>query len=230
VDSYPNLVERMSLGQIDAAWMPPVVAMDCDAQSLAFPRIAMVRQAETSYHSTLFVPEASHIRSLADLVGLRAAWVSRESASGYLVPLASLRARGVSSSQAFSEHLFAGSHAEVARYLLDGKADIGANFTHFRSADSRIVSSSGWVEAGIHGAFRILAVAGPIPTDVVAFHRSMSEEHGRALARAFQWVMTRPEAACAKEIFACDGFTPCNASHVRGLRKLVRLLDRPGGS
>ena len=216
----------LSQAQIDAAWVPPVVAMDCDAQRLAIPRVAMVRQGETSYHAALFTRLDSPIRTLADLKQVRAAWVSPDSASGYLVPLASLRARGVSLMKAFSEHLFAGSHEAAARLVLDGKADVGANFAHFVPGDMRTLVSSGWIEAGMEAEFRVLAVAGPIPTDVIVMHRTMAHEHQEDLIAAFQWVRERPEAESAHAIFRCDGLQPCDDSHLGGLRKLIRLLDR----
>ena len=46
---------------------------------------------------------------------MRAAWVDRQSASGYVFIRAALRAKGVSLVDAFHEDLFLRSHAEVAR-------------------------------------------------------------------------------------------------------------------
>ena len=227
VETYPKLVTLLVQAQLDAAWVPPVVAMDCDAKRIAVPRIAMVRQKETAYFSAVFTRSDSAIRTLADLKNVRAAWVSPDSASGYLVPLASLRARGISLSKAFCEHLFAGSHAGAAQLVAEGKADIGANFAHFTPGDTRTPVSSGWIEAGLEADFRIVAVAGPIPTDVIVMHRTMAVEHQEDLIAAFQWVRERPEAAAAHSIFRCDGLESCDDSHLRGLRKLIRLLDRP---
>ena len=107
--------------------------------------------------------------------------------------------------KAFSEHLFAGSHEAAARLVLDGKADVGANFAHFVPGDMRTLVSSGWIEAGMEAEFRVLAVAGPIPTDVIVMHRTMAHEHQEDLIAAFQWVRERPEAESAHAIFRCDG-------------------------
>lgn len=227
IATYPRLVTLLEQAQIDAAWVPPVVAMDCDAKRIAIPRIAMVRQQETTYYAALFTREDSGIRTLADLKQVRAAWVSPDSASGYLVPLASVRARGVSLTKAFREHVFAGSHEAAAQMVADGTADVGANFAHFVPGQMRAPVSSGWMEAGIDAAFRIIAVAGPIPTDVIVMHRTLAIEHQEDLIAAFRWVRERPEAADAHAIFRCDGLHACDDSHLRGLRKLIRLLDRP---
>jgi phosphonate transport system substrate-binding protein len=225
--TYAKLVTLLSQAQLDAAWVPPVVAMDCGAMRIARPRIAMVRQRETAYHAVLFTLQDSPIRSLADLQKVKAAWVSPDSASGYLVPLASLRARGVSLSKAFADQIFVGTHEAVARAVAEGRAQVGASFAHFGPADPRVPVSASWIESKVEADFRILLAAGPIPTDVIAMHRTMDEGHQQALISAFGWLVTRPEAAAANAIFRCDGFEGCGDEHLRGLRKLIRLLDRP---
>lgn len=230
IPTYAKLVSLLSQAQIDAAWVPPVVAMDCDARRIASPRIAMMRQKETVYHAVLFTRPDTEIRTLADLKQVRAAWVSPDSASGYLVPLASLRARGVSLSKAFCSQVFTGSHEAAARLVASGEADVGANFAHFAPPEMHVPVSSGWMEAGVEADFRVLVVAGPIPTDVIVMHRTMDEEHREELSAAFSWVLTRPEAAAAHSIFRCDGLEACGDQHLRGLRKLIRLLDRPSMS
>ena len=228
VPTYPQLVDLLIQAQVDAAWVPPVVAMDCDAKRIARPRIAMMRQNETSYSAALIARQDSPFRSLADLKDVRAAWVSPDSASGYLVPLASLRARGISLSKAFREHLFFGSHAAVAQAVADGRADVGANFAHFDQPSWHKIRSSGWKEAGIDGPFRVLMVVGPIPTDVIVMHRTLSEEHAQMLVAAMKWIRDEPAGASVNQIFKCDELVPCTNDHLRGLRKLIRLLDRPG--
>jgi phosphate/phosphite/phosphonate ABC transporter binding protein len=227
VPTYPKLVDLLTQSQIDAAWVPPVVAMDCDAKRIARPRIAMMRQGETSYSAALIARSDGPYRTVADLKDVRAAWVSPDSASGYLVPLASLRARGVSLSKAFREHIFFGSHAAVAQAVADGKADVGANFAHFDPPTFHKIRSSGWSEAGIDGPFRVLMVVGPIPTDVIVMHSTLSEEQAQALVAAMRWLRDKPAGASVNAIFKCDDLEPCTNEHLRGLRKLIRLLDRP---
>lgn len=223
-----QLMELLSQGQIDAAWVAPVVALDCVERRTARPRIATVRQGETVYHSVLFSREDSRIKSLADLQKVIAVWVGPESASGYLVPLASLRARGVSLGRAFSEQQFGGTHEAVMRAVAEGRADVGACFAHFHPDDAHQLVASSWTEANVEEKFRVLLAAGPIPTDVIVTHRSMDEGHQQALMAAFDWLVLQPEpAAAAKAVFQCDGFAACGDEHLRGLSKLVRLIERP---
>jgi len=226
-DSHDDMVRALTQRKLELAWTPPIVAMDCDAAGVARPMLAMVRQDETSYYSVLFVRKESTIKSIADLVGVTAAWVGPQSAAGYLVSAATLRARGVFLSRAFANQRFLGSHPAVVRAVHAREADVGATFAHFESIESRTISSSGWTEAGFGDDFRILFVSGPIPTDTISVHRSLSSEHVRAVSAAFQWLTDRIEFEAARNLFACRAFQPCTASHLRGLRKLVKLLDRP---
>jgi phosphonate transport system substrate-binding protein len=227
VASYPELLKLFVYNQIDIAWLPPVVAMDADAANIARPLLATLRRGAASYYSALFSHCDSPIKTIADLVDARAAWVLKDSAAGYLVPLASLRARGLSLARAFHEQSFVGSHAKVAQHVLEGKADVGATFAHFHSVEDKALASAGWTEAGLSSEqFHIIAVAGPIPTDVIAVHRTLSPEHGHAIAWAFEQVVQRPEGEPLRALLSCQGFRPSGPAHLTALRMLIRLLDR----
>ena len=227
VSKHAQLTALLSQNQVDAAWVPPVVALDCVEKRIARPRIALVRQKETTYHAVLFSLEGAAVKSLADLQNIRVAWVSPESASGYLVPLASLRTRGMAQSKAFSSQVFFGSHEAVSRAVAEGKADVGASFAHFESANMRELVSASWTECKLDAQFRVLLSAGPIPTDVIVTHRSMDDGHQQALVSAFSGLLSKPEhAEASNAVFQCDGFTGCGDEHLGGLSKLIRLLDR----
>jgi len=226
-ESYQAMTRALTEGRLELAWTPPIVSMDCDTHWIARPMLAMVRQDETSYYSVLFTRKDTQIKSIADLSGVKAAWVEPQSAAGYLVSAATLRARGISLTRAFAENRFVGSHAAVVQAVHSGQSDVGATFAHFSSLESKAISSSGWTEAGFSNDFRILFVSGPIPTDTISVHRTLSSEHVRIVVAAFQWLTDRIEFEAARNLFACRAFEPCSATHLRGLRKLVRLLDRP---
>ncbi|HNS96045.1 MAG TPA: phosphate/phosphite/phosphonate ABC transporter substrate-binding protein [Polyangiaceae bacterium] len=228
--TYSALVALMTQGQLDAAWVPPVLAMDFDAQRIAHPRIAMIRQNETVYHSVLYALRDAQIRSVSDLQGAKAAWVSPDSASGYLVPLASMRARGLSLTKAFSDQVFLGTHEAVARAVAHGQAHVGASFAHFEPSDFGTPVWASWIEFGLEVNFRVLLVAGPIPTDVISMHRSLDDQHQQAIIHAFSLLTSDKQTSeAARAIFRCEGFAGCTEEHLRGLRTLLRLLDRRRG-
>ena len=116
---YRVLLASLEQGRVDLAWVPPLAA----ARALRMRGIVDVavtmRNGQSSYHTGLISLRDGPIQSLADLRGVRAAWVDRESASGYLVIRAALRAAGVSLVSAFAEEFFVRSHAEVARAIFE---------------------------------------------------------------------------------------------------------------
>ena len=112
---YRALTSAIDQGLVHFAWLPPLSAARVVRSKTITPAAIAVRHGVTSYFTGLIARESSPIRSVADLKGLRAAWVDRESASGYIVIRAALRLQGISLVDAFSEDLFLRSHSEVAR-------------------------------------------------------------------------------------------------------------------
>ena len=220
-----RIVEALAQARLDVAWVTPALALEAYVQRLASAQWSMVRSGEVVYHSVLFSRGDGSVKSLADLVDVRAAWVAPDSASGYLVPLVSMRARGVSLSKAFREQVFLDTHEAVVRAVADNQADVGAGFAHFSSGSLRVPVSSSWSEAGVDQAFHVLAMAGPIPTDVIVAHRSLKAPYLDALTRAWEWLFESDAVDCAKRIFRSERIVATGASHLDGLRKLLGLLD-----
>lgn len=218
-------VSQFSRGQLDLGWLAPSVALDCLDVGVASPHWSMVRCGEVIYYSAIFAKKDGPVRSVSDVKGVRAAWVLPDSASGYLVPLATMRARGVCLADAFREQTFAKTHAAAAQFVIEDKADIGAGFAHFSPGNMQTPVASSWAEAGLEDQLSVLAVAGPIPTDVIAAHRSLKAPYVRELTRAFDWLMTGEQAEAAKVVFSCEGLLPCTQQHLLGLKKLLGLLD-----
>jgi ABC-type phosphate/phosphonate transport system substrate-binding protein len=115
------------------------------------------------------VRDDSHFRAVSDLVGARAAWVDRYSASGFVVPRVALSHAGVDPRSAFSEQRFWRSHETIVRVVAGGRADFGATYANIDEAGEM---TGPWLD--VKGAtMRVLAVLGEIPGDVVAAHAGM---------------------------------------------------------
>jgi phosphonate transport system substrate-binding protein len=180
-----------------------------------------VRHGVTSYLTGLVTLTSSRVRALADLRGLRAAWVDRESASGYVVIRAALRKQGVSLVDAFREDIFVRTHAEVARAIESGRADVGATCFNVASGAVQIGRSK---YTGVNGAplpdVRILAQAGPIPSDAFAAHRSVSPI---ALAKLDMALVGARQASlfeAAKTLMFADSFHRPDGEYLRMLDAL----------
>jgi phosphonate transport system substrate-binding protein len=191
-----------------------------------------VRNGSTSYHAALFTAAESSIASVADLEGVRAAWVDRQSASGYVFIRAALRRRGLSLVDAFKEDQFLRSHADVARAVLECRADVGATYCDYHPG-TRDLADAGWRAVGADSAVRILLEAGPIPSDFFAVHPGMDARESALLEAAI--VDARPALVhrLAKELVGADAFVRPSAGHLAMLREMVQRLgpaSRPGGA
>lgn len=236
---YHNLLDALDSGQVDLAWLPPILAMRATARGRIVPLALPVRSGVSSYSTALFARADGPVRGLGDLVGLRAAWVDRQSAAGYLIIRAALRARGVALEHAFVAEQFLGVHDAVARAVLDKEADVGATFVYPQPgamniegavSERSLVARAGWGDAAV----RIVALAGPIPSDVLAANTRVPAAISRAVQRAL--IEKAPSdggrlARAAADLFAAEGFILPLPEHLEPLAALLAgIEDRTGAS
>jgi ABC-type phosphate/phosphonate transport system substrate-binding protein len=127
-----------------------------------------------------------------------------------------LVAEGLDPATLFASETFRRTHEAVARAVLSGDADVGATFASFGS-DPAVPVSAGWFDAGAkNDDVRILASAGPIPTDVIAVSEGASDDVRARLASAFASL-----GPTVKQLLNADGFERPEASHLDELRALV---------
>jgi phosphonate transport system substrate-binding protein len=222
---YRALASAVEQGLVHFAWLPPLAAARAVKSGSITPLAVCVRHGTTSYYTGLIARESSSIRSLDDLHGLRAAWVDRESASGYVVLRAALRQRGVSLVRAFSEDLFVRSHEEVVRSVATGHADVGATCFYVVS-DAVEIGRTAY--KGSHGLVldnvRIVAEAGPIPSDIFAAHRSVPAAAVVKLQTALVGALPANLYEAAKAMMFADSFARADGEHVRMLEVLYETV------
>jgi phosphonate transport system substrate-binding protein len=223
---YRAIVAGMEQGLVDFAWLPPLSAARVVRAGAGVAAAVAVRNGTTSYMTGLMAMKTSPIRSLADLLGVRAAWVDRESASGYVLIRAALKQAGVSLVDAFSEELFVRSHAEVARALQSGRADVGA--TCFNAAGgeveiARLPAGDGLASSEV----RILAQAGPIPSDIFAVRTEVAVSALPAVQAALVDARPGDVHRAAKDLMQADGFVRPALAHTQMIESLYELLDAP---
>lgn len=218
---YRALVSALDQGLVHYAWLPPLPAARAVRSGSIVPAAIAVRHGATSYFTGLITRSTSGIRDVDDLRGVRAAWVDRESASGYVVIRAALRDQGVSLVNAFAEDLFLRSHDEVARAVDSGRADVGAtcfNVTHgaVQMGRSSYTGASGQLLSDIH----IVAQAGPIPSDIFAVHKSVPAPLLTKLQNALIGALPATLFEAAKAMMFADAFARPELEHVKMLENL----------
>ncbi len=219
-EDYPALLEAMHGGRVDIAWLPPVVALRAASTGRALPIALPVRRGVSSFYSALFTRAGAPFRRAAELSGARVAWVNPQSASGYLVIRAALRAQGIDLERAFSAETFAGSHAEVVAAVLGGDADVGATFMHH---DPRGASAAraGWGAADVH----VIARVGPIPADVIAAGVHVPVSRIRTVQRALCGGDHPELGAAGSLLLEAEGFVAAEGAHLEPLEKLLGFLE-----
>jgi phosphonate transport system substrate-binding protein len=217
---YHRLLEAMDVGDVDVAWLPPILAATAMIRGLAVPFALPIRGGVTSYSTALFTREDSPHRELPDVVGARAAWVDRQSASGYLLIRAHLRLLGVDLVRSVSVDRFMGSHEEVAKAVLDGSADVGASYVHLDPADDRPLRAA-WGDARV----RVLAHAGPIPADVIARSRRLDDKAQRIIERALVSAHSPRLRDASRVLLGAEGFALPRPGHLDAVAALLPNLD-----
>jgi phosphonate transport system substrate-binding protein len=218
---YRALTSAVEQGLVQFAWLPPLSAARAVRSGAVTPAAIAVRHGATSYYAGLVALESGPIHSIADLKGLRAAWVDRESASGYVVIRAALRQQGVSLVDAFREDLFLRSHAEVARAVDQGIADVGATCFNLTSGAVKMARSTytGMIIEPLKN-MRVVAEAGPIPSDMFAVHRSISPVVLQKIQTALVGARPVHFFEAAKAMMFADSFARADAEHIRMLEAL----------
>lgn len=224
---YRGLVAALEQGLVQLAWVPPLMAARGISRGTVLPSVVTMRNGMTSYSACLFALRSGGPTEVHALRGVRAAWVDRESASGYVVIRAHLRSLGLRLVDAFGEEVFARSHAEVGRAVREKRVDVGATFLSFRSGSDEI-DRAGWREGSLEdGQVRVLAHAGPIPSDILAVHPQLSS----ALpAIQVALVDARPAVAhnAAKLLLHADGFARPTEGHMHLLKGLLSSVEAGG--
>jgi phosphonate transport system substrate-binding protein len=214
--SYEKLLGGMQGGDVHIAWAPPLVAIDLERADAAHIRLCSRRAGKADYSSALFVAASSKIQKLEDLKGTRAAWVAKESSAGYVVPRLKLLAEGLDPDTIFSEQTLRRTHEAVVRAVMNGDADVGATFASFEGKQTEPVSS-GWLDVGFkNDEVRILAAAGPIPSDVIAVSTKLEGEHADEITKAMCDL-----GDSIRRLLNADGFDMPEKTHFDELRKLV---------
>ncbi len=216
---YDRLLRRLRLGEVELAWLPPVVALGAIPKD-ASPIVLPIRGDQSWFWAALFTRADSQIQSVDDLRQARAVWVDAESASGYLVIRAALRADGVNPDTVFASQNFAQSHDAMVRAVAEDPRSVGATYVHLDAAGD--VARAGWGDADV----RVLKRAGPIPADVLAASNELSQEIRSQVENALVTNSAPELKSASSALFFASHFAPAESTHLAHLEVLGRYLLR----
>jgi phosphonate transport system substrate-binding protein len=217
---YHHLLEGLADDELHIVWLPPVLALRATARARCVPIAIPVRHGVSTYATALFSRADSSIRSLDDVRGgVRAAWVDRQSAAGYLIIRALLRSQGVDLEQAFVHEKFLGTHDAVAAAVREGEVDVGATFAYpHAELGMRSPKAAGWG----HDDVNVIAYVGSIPSDIIAANCRLPPAVRNKVQQALVELDDKALAAAARALLGADRFVAPTPEH---LSKLYDILD-----
>lgn len=179
--TYGELTEGVKLGKCDLAWLPPIPFLALVTADVVLP-LAAVRAVP--YCACIIVGTDSGLDRPSTLIGRRAAWVDRHSASGYVIPRVKLSRLGIDPRSAFSAERFHGSHDAVVQAVSSGAADFGATWA---KAGREVVGP--WSRMpGHETSVRALARFGNIPADVIAARADLPKTARKSVVNALKQI------------------------------------------
>jgi phosphonate transport system substrate-binding protein len=130
---FASVMQGIAAGQLEAAEFGASgfagAWLDCKCiQPVVVPQQA---DGSTHYYSVMVVRADSGIKTLADMKGHSLAWADPNSTSGYLIPSATLKAKGIDLKDGgyFSKTGFSGGHEQGVVAVLNRQYDAAVTWT-----------------------------------------------------------------------------------------------------
>jgi phosphate/phosphite/phosphonate ABC transporter binding protein len=216
--SYEDLAKDVKKGRVDVAWLPPIVHVRLASEVV--PLGSVLRDGRTTYEAALIVRKDAKAKTLAHLRGMRAGWVDRWSAAGFVLPRVNLALLGIDARTYFRSESFHGSHRGVVKALLDGACDVAGTYAQ---ADGKgKVKGGAWTE--VPGAeVRVLTTFGAIPPDVIAARSGLPEAQRDAVRDALRASCMDTEGKrLFRDVFGGETFIE---DATKSYESLARALD-----
>jgi len=224
LDRYEDLGNRVLQGSLEAALLPPLEYVRTRGRDPCIQaRLTSVVHGGVRYSSFLVARKDSRIRRLEDLRGARGAFVSPESASGWLFAWRRMQEAGLDPWKDLAEVRFLGSHAAVIQAVLEGRSDLGATF------DAALVAAQqvGWDTSTLS----LVALGGRIPFDAVVVSPTLPLDLEQSFLDALSGLdTTTPEGRAAlSALDHYNGFVPTDDSFYDDVRRVAEeVLQDPG--
>ncbi len=177
--SFIAVVEAFGTKRADVAALNTFGYILAHEKYGAEAKLTVLRHGVDTYQSQFIVNAGSSIKTIEDLAGKKIAFVEPASTSGYLLPMKTLKEKGIVP----KETVFAGKHDNVVSMVYQGQVDAGATFYSAPAKDEKgveqIEDARRLVKTqypDIEQKVIILSLSESIKNDPVVFRKDMPEE------------------------------------------------------
>lgn len=210
---YSTIVEAMASGQVDLGIMPPaayVQARDLDAAEAILTSVLGAYDDETglpiedetssSFKAEILVRADSDMEELKDLMGKKIATLSPTSASGYIYPVAEMKAAGIDVTSDVTLTPV-NDIPSMLTSVLNGQQDAAFSFEGTRNV------FGGIFEEDLMEDLKVLYLSeGEIPNDAIAVHPDMDPELKELIKEVFLKMADDEEGAAAMAMWSHIGY------------------------
>lgn len=153
--------------------------------------LTVIRYGMATYQAQFLARSDSKIKTLKDLQGKKMAFVDPASMSGYLLPLKTLRDKGIEPKAT----VFAMNHDAVVTMIYQRQVDGGATY-YSPPQDGQIEDARRLVKLqypDVEQKVKIIELSEPIPNDPIVFRKDMPEEMKEKISEALLKFVATPE-------------------------------------
>jgi len=205
---YDAIEKDLVKGNIQAAYLGPVGAVQAfQSNHAVIPIVKVVKKGSPFYKSYVIAPKDSPITKVSDLKGKVFAFGDKGSTSSYLVPKYLLAKSGVKLAD-LKANILTGSHSNVIRAVLSGKAAAGG------------VKES--VALKNQDKLKFLEISKPIPNFPVCVNvQSLGKEKAKKLQKALLKLAKKsPEMSSINKKY--DGFVKAAIGDYRIIESIMK--------
>jgi phosphonate transport system substrate-binding protein len=226
---YTALIEAMRGGTVDFAWFASFGYVLAEQHAGAKVLLKAVRKGNPYFYSAIIVRSDSKYKTIQDLKGTNIAWVDPASASGYIVPKASLLNDGIDADKFFKKQIYAGGHDTVVLGVINKSVDAGATFAN--EADA---STGGWnmlatSKPEYKDQVRAIYVSKPIPNDTFATSEKLMKDKPDVVEKVRSVVKELDKSeegkTALKTLYRIDSMIDAQSSDYDPLRKAAAQLN-----
>ena len=221
--SYVAVIEAFGTKRADVATINTFGYILANQKYGVEAKATLIRYGSSTYQSMFVTKVGSGIKKLEDLNGKKIAFVDPTSASGYILPLKTLKDKKIQP----KETVFAQKHDNVISMVYQGQVDAGAAF-YSPPENNEIQDARHWVLTqypDVEKKIIIIELSQPIPNDPIIFRKEMPEEMKTKIVEAMMKFVKTPEGKEAfKAIYGATDLKQATDADYESVRQMIKAV------